>query len=73
MYRLLLQKNVLDSFTNVEELLRIYLVIMSTNVTGERSFSMLRFIQNPHRTSMTECRLNNLTILNMNKDILRRF
>ena len=38
MYNLILQKGVESSFPNVEVLLRMYLVLMVTNCSAERSF-----------------------------------
>ncbi|XP_064113565.1 uncharacterized protein LOC135220224 [Macrobrachium nipponense] len=38
-YKLLLDKKVADTFPNVEIMLRMYLVLMVTNCSGERSFS----------------------------------
>lgn len=71
MYKLLLEKEVETSFPNVDILFRIYLVIMSGNVTAERSFSSLKNIKNPHRTSISRRRLNDLSNMAMNSDILR--
>lgn len=48
MYKLLLEKEVETSFPNVDILFRIYLVIMSGNISTERSFSTLKNIKNPH-------------------------
>ena len=39
LYKLLLDKKVVDTFPNVEIMLRMYLVLMVTNCSGERSFS----------------------------------
>lgn len=72
MYRLLREKDVKECFPNVEVLLRIYLSLMVTNCSGERSFSKLKLIKNRLRTSMKEERLNHLAILSLESDILRR-
>ena len=72
MYQLLIEKEVQDSFPNVEIAFRIYLVVMSTNSTSERSFSKLNFVQNEYRTSMTQERLNSLAIMSLERDILRK-
>lgn len=71
MFKLLLEKSVERSFPNVEALLKIYLVIMSGNISCERSFSTLKIIKNPYRTSISKKRLNNLANMCMNSDILQ--
>ncbi|KAK7861783.1 hypothetical protein R5R35_011956 [Gryllus longicercus] len=71
MYNLIIEKRIQDAFPNVEIILRIYLVLMITNCTTERSFSKLKLLKNRLRTSMTEERLNYLSILNINFDILK--
>ena len=71
MYNLIIDKGVKSSFPNVEILLRIYLVLMVTNCSAERSFSKLKLVKNRLRTSMTNNRLNNLSIMSIENDILR--
>lgn len=70
MYQTLIEKDVQTAFPNVEVALRIYLVIMVTNCSGERSFSRLKIIQNRLRTSMHEERLNFLSIMSLENDVL---
>ena len=72
MYQLLLEKSLKDCFHNVEVALRIYLSLMITNSSGKRSFSKLKLIKNRLRTSMLEERLNFLTLLSSESDILRQ-
>ncbi len=73
MYRLLVKKGVVAAFSNVEITLRIYLVLMLTNCTAERSFSKMKMIKNRLRTFMTDDdRLNNLAIMSIEHDILRQ-
>ncbi|XP_065652763.1 zinc finger MYM-type protein 1-like [Hydra vulgaris] len=45
MYKILINKEVKECFPNVEIVLRIYLVIMITNSSSERSFSNLKHIK----------------------------
>ncbi|XP_031345831.1 zinc finger MYM-type protein 1-like [Photinus pyralis] len=71
MYKILIENDLKVAFPNVEIALRIYLVLMVTNCTGERSFSDLKIIKNRLRTSMTQERLNSLAIMSMEYDILR--
>ena len=60
-----------DTFPNVETVLRIYLVLMITNCSSERSFSKMKIIKNRLRTTMTYERLSNLAIMSVEYDILR--
>lgn len=70
MYQLILDKGVKSSFPNVEILLRMYLVLMVTNCTAERSFSKMKIIKSRLRTSMTHERLSHLAMLSIESDIL---
>lgn len=71
LYKLLMDKHVADTFPNVEIMLRMYLVLMVTNCSGERSFSKLKFIKNRLRTAMGHDRLSHLTLMSIEYDILR--
>lgn len=70
MYKLIIDKSLKEIFPNVETLIKIYLVIMTTNCTCERAFSKLKIILSRLRVSMKEERLNSLTLLNIEHDIL---
>uniref|UniRef100_A0A674J5Q6 HAT C-terminal dimerisation domain-containing protein n=1 Tax=Terrapene triunguis TaxID=2587831 RepID=A0A674J5Q6_9SAUR len=59
-------------FPNVEIALRIFLTLMITNCSAERSFSQLKRIKNPQRTTMCQDRLDSLSLLCMEADMLRR-
>ena len=72
MYSLILEKGVQDTFPNVETMLRIFLVLMISNCSSERSFSKLKRIKNRLRTTMTQERLNHLTLMSSEHDILRQ-
>jgi len=71
LYRLISEKGVQDTFPNVAIALRIYLVLMVTNCSAERSFSKLKLIESRLRTSMTQERLINLAIMSIKSDVLR--
>ena len=58
-------------FPNVEVVLRIYLSMMVSNCSGERTFSKLKRIKNDVRSTMGETRLNFLSIMSIESDILR--
>ena len=60
-----------DTFPNVAIALRMYLVLMVTNCSAERSFTKLKLIESRLRTSMTQGRLVNLAIMSIESDILR--
>ena len=70
-YNLLHDKEVKESFPNVEVALRMYLSLMISNCSGERSFSKLKLIQNRLRTSMVQGRLVHLVMMSLEWDILR--
>jgi hypothetical protein len=72
MYQFLIEKNLKDCFPNIEVALRMYLSLMVTNSSGERSFSKLKLIKNRFRTFTTEERLNMLALLSIESDILRQ-
>ena len=71
MYKLIIEKGLMCSFPNVEIVLRLYLVLMVTNCSAERSFSKLKLVKNRLRTTMTQNRLNNLAIMSIESDVLR--
>ena len=70
-YTLIHEKGVQDEFPNVEIALRIYLVLLITNCSAERSFSKMKLIKNRLRTSMLQERFTNLALLSIESDILR--
>jgi hypothetical protein len=71
MYKLILENKLETVFPNIEVALRIYLSLMISNCSGERSFSILRYIKNSYRSSMGQRRLNDLILLSAEQDILR--
>ena len=71
LYKLLPDKKVADTFPNVEIMLRMYLVLMVTNCSGERSFSKMKYIKNRLRTTMHHDRLSHLALMSIEYDILR--
>jgi hypothetical protein len=58
-YTCMYNENISSNFPNVEITMRIFLSMMVTNASGERSFSKLTFIKNELRNRMTQPRLNN--------------
>lgn len=71
MYKLLKESNLESCFPNVEVLLRIYLCLMVTNCSGERSFSKLGRVKNLQRSTMGQERLNSLMLMSVESELLR--
>ena len=71
MYQLIHDKRAKESFPNVEMALRIYLVLMITNCSAERSVSKLKLTKNRLRMSMSHDRLSNMAVMSIKQDILR--
>lgn len=68
--QLLHKYKITPSFPNIEILLRIFLCLMITNATGERSFSILKKTKNYQRNSLMQENLNALATLCINSDLL---
>ncbi|ELU08783.1 hypothetical protein CAPTEDRAFT_102355 [Capitella teleta] len=58
------------AFPNVETLLRIYLSMLVTNCSGERSFSTLKRVKNELRSTMGHQRLNNLSLMAIEREVM---
>ncbi|CAH2301256.1 zinc finger MYM-type 1-like [Pelobates cultripes] len=71
MYSTINNKDVRDTFPNTEIALKIYLTLMITNSSGERSFSKMKLIKNLQRTTMSQIRLTKLSIMSAESEILR--
>ena len=69
-YRLIHKHELQDTFHNVEIALRIYLSMMVTNCSGERSFSKLNFIKDRLRNSIGQGKLGNLTLMSIEWELL---
>lgn len=70
-FTLIKENNIDTTFPNTDNLLRIYLCMMVTNCTGERSFSKMKLIKNYLRNTMGQERLHYLTLLNVENDVLK--
>ena len=68
LYKVIIDKRVKYPFPNVEIALRMYLILMVTNCSGERSFSKLKYIKNRLRTTMTN---EHLSLMSIEYDIIR--
>ena len=66
-----LKKNeLIETFTNEKIALRIYLCMMVSNCTGERSFSKLKRLKSYLRSTMGQKRLTALSIMSIECEIL---
>lgn len=70
-YKLITENTLENCFPNVEILLRIYLTMMVTNCSGERSFSVLKRVKSYLRSSMSQERLSGLSLLAIEWKILQ--
>ena len=71
-YDTLFDYQLVSTFPNVEIMMRIYLSLMITNATGERSFSKLKLILNEKRTCMKQERLNYLSLMSIESELLKK-
>ncbi|KAK4885038.1 hypothetical protein RN001_001309 [Aquatica leii] len=71
MYNLLKSNNLVETFPNVEIAFRIFLSLMVTNASGERSLSKLKLIKNELRNSMCQERLKCLSLMSIENDVLQ--
>ena len=70
-YYRLLSHNSLDAcFPNLDIALRIYLSMMVTNCSAERSFSKLKRIKNELRSFMGKQRLNHLSLIGIENQLM---
>lgn len=70
MLLLLNESKCVQTFPNVYIALRIYLSMMSSNCSGERSFSKLKRIKNEVRSCMGQQRLSLLSLMSIEHEIL---
>lgn len=71
MYKIIHRHDMVETFANVEIVLRLYLCMFVTNCTGERSFSKLKLLKNYLRNTMGQDRLSSLTLLSIEHEKLR--
>ena len=57
-------------FPNIEIAVQIYLSMMCSNCSGERSFTKLNLIKNTLRNTMKNDRLSTLNIMNIEPKLL---
>jgi len=56
LYKIILEDNIECGFPNVDIAFRIFLTLMVTNFSAERSFSRLKYIKHPLTTTMQQLR-----------------
>ncbi|XP_065674198.1 zinc finger MYM-type protein 1-like [Hydra vulgaris] len=72
MFKMLHNSDVYQAFPNTEIAIRIYLCLMSTNCSGERSFFQLKRIKDAKRSTMAQRRLSVLSLLCIESDLLNK-
>ena len=70
--KVIVEDNIECAFPNLEISLRIFLTLMVTNCTTERPFSQMKRIKNPNRTPMRQERLESVSLLMIETDMLRQ-
>ena len=68
LYKIIVEDNIECAFLNVDICFRIFLKLMITNCSAERSFSQLKYVKNPNRATMQQGRLNALSLLSTEAD-----
>ena len=71
LYEIMCKEKIHTAFPNAEAILRLFLSLMVTNCSGERSFSRLKSIKNKLRLTMSQERLSALSILRIESDKLK--
>ena len=71
MYTMMATKDLKSVFPNIDIMLRIYLCMMVSNCSEERSFSKLKIIKNRFRTTLGQEKLNWLALMSIESDVLR--
>ena len=61
-----------EVFPNVAIAVRIYLTLMVSNCSGERSFSALKRVKSVLRSRMNDNKLNNLSLMHIENNVLRK-
>lgn len=71
LFRIIIETKVAECFPNVETAFRLFLSLMVTNCSGERSFSVLKRVKNYLRSTMSQSRLSALSLLSIESEIVR--
>jgi len=71
-YSLMKADGVESVFQNIEVALRIYLSLMVSNCSGERSFSRLKLLKSPNWSTMLQDKMNCFALMSIENDILQQ-
>ena len=71
-YQTIAESDLFGTFQNFQTVLKLFLCLMVTNCSEERSFSTLKSIKISLRSTMTDYRLNMLCLMNIESQILRQ-
>jgi len=71
LYRIASVPGVREAFPSTSIALRIYLSLLVTNWSEERSFSVLARVKNNCRAAMTDQRLTHLSLVAIENDVIR--
>ena len=72
LYQIMCKEKIHTAFPNVEAILILFLSLMVTNCSGERSFSRLKNIKNELRSTTSQERLSGVSILCIESDKLKQ-
>ena len=72
MFRFINENEFMHAFPNVCVVFRLYLCLMISNCSGERSFSVLKRVKNQLRSSMGQKRFNSLALLCIENELLEK-
>ncbi|XP_067633335.1 pickpocket protein 19 [Eurosta solidaginis] len=72
LYKIVMEDQLADVFPNIEIVLRIFLTLMITNCSAERSFSQLKRIKAAERATTRQERLEVLGVLCIESDLLNK-
>ena len=61
-----------DTFPNMYICLRIYLSLLVTNCSGEKSFSAMKRIKNYLRSTLKDEKLNHLVFMHVESSVLQK-
>ena len=71
MYRIIVDLKMSECFPNVEKSLQLYLSLMASNCSGERSFSLLKHVKNVLWSTTTQDNLSALALLSIESEFVR--
>ena len=72
MFRFINENEFMHAFPKKSVVWRLYLCLMISNCSGERSFSVLKRVKNQLRSSMGQKRLNSLALLCIENEFLEK-